>query len=309
MTRSVLAALLLGCVAFVPAGATPETVTTLKVATTPIDLGAEVLYAKDRGFFKKAGLDVDVQLMDSGAAIAAAVASGSLDIAQANLISLATAHERGLPFVVIAPAGLFSAAAPTTNLVVARTSPIKTAKDLEGKTIAINGLRNITEVGSRAWMDHNGGDASKVQFIEMPFPQMSAALNAGRIDAAVIAEPELSAAVADGARIIASPYAAISKQFLIGGWFTTSAWAKAHPDVVKRFVAATLEAGKWANGHHAESAAILEKYTKITISPTMKRTIYAERLDTGDIQPLIDAAAKYKSLKNTFPAAELIAAP
>ena len=69
------------------------------------------------------------------------------------------------------------------------------------------------------------------------------------------------------------------------------------------------QTAQWANkpANAKQSAAILEKYTKIHVSPSMKRTIYAERLNTADIQPLVDAAAKYKSIKNTFPAADLIA--
>jgi NitT/TauT family transport system substrate-binding protein len=291
-----------------PSGAGAQAPPTIRVATTPIELGAQVMYAQDQGFFKKAGVTVDLQIMDSGAAIAAAVASGALDVAQGNLVTLATAHERTLPFVVVAPAGLYSANDPTTSLVVAKSSPIKTAKDLENKTVAINGLRNITQIGASAWMDQNGADYNKVRFIEMPFPQMGAALEAGRIDAAVIAEPELSTALAGGSRVIGQPYTGIAKQFLIGGWFTTSAWAKAHPAELKRFVGAIVEAGKWANGHRAESAKILEKYTKIRVSPAMKRTTYAEHLNPADIQPLIDAAAKYKSIKSPFPASELIAA-
>lgn len=299
-----IAAIALGASLF----ALPTTVradTTLHVATTPIELGAQVLYAKDQGFFKKAGLDVEVQLISSGGAIAPAVASGSLDIAQSNLVSLATAHEKGLPFVVLAAAGLYDADASTTSLVVAKSSTIKTGKDLVGKTIAVNGLRNITEVGASAWVDREGGDASKVRFIEMPFPQMAAALESGRVDAAVIAEPELSVAIAGGARIIAQPFTAIAKQFLIGAWFSTTTWAKDHPDLVKRFVAATIEGGVWANGHRAESAKILEKYTKIHVSAEMKRTVYATRLEASDVQPLIEAAARYHAIKASFPAADL----
>ena len=305
--KRLLTALLASAALVAPLHAGAEANTTIRVATTPIELGAQVLYAQDQGFFKKAGVTVDIQLMDSGAAIAAAVASGSLDVAQSNIVSIATAHEKGLPFVLIAPAGLYNAGESTTSIAVAKNSTIKSGKDLENKTVAGNGLRNITQIGADAWMDKDGADSSKMRFIEMPFPQMGAALEAGRIDAAVIAEPELSTAVANGARIIGQPYSAINKQFLIGGWFTTSAWAKAHPDDTKRFVSAILEAGKWANGHRAESARILEKYTKIKVSPAMRRTTYAERLNVADIQPLIDAAAKYKSLKSAFPASELIA--
>lgn len=303
MKRSSAILLALAC-SLVPLDSRADT--TVRVATTPIELGAQVFYAKDQGFFKRRGLDVDIQIIPSGAAITAAVAGNSLDIAQANLVTLGTAHERGLPFVVIAPAGLYSSEASTTSLVVAKSSSIKTGKDLEGKTVAINGLRNITQIGTSAWMDRNGGDVKKVRFVEMPFPQMAAALEAGRVDAAILPEPELSAATAGNVKIIGQPYTAIANQFLIGGWFTTYSWAKANPDVMKKFVEATIEGGVWANAHPVESAKVLEKYTKITVSPTMKRTVFAKRLDATDIQPLLDASFKYGSLPAALLAADLL---
>ncbi|HEX3550692.1 MAG TPA: ABC transporter substrate-binding protein [Candidatus Elarobacter sp.] len=278
----------------------------LKVATTPIDIGAQVLWAKDEGFLKRAGIDADVTLINNGAAIAAAVASGAVDVGQANLVSLATAHERGFPFVLIAPGGFYTSGEPTTALVVAKSSPIKTAKDLTGKTIAVSGIKNITQVGASAWLDANGTDPSTVRWIELPFPQMAPALAAGRVDAAVIAEPELSEATAANARVLAPVYSAIAKDFLIGAWFARADWVKAHPDLVKRFAAAIVETSRWANAHHAESAAILERYTKQPVNPAARRVRWAERLDPADAQPLIDASAKYKVLKVAFPATEML---
>jgi NitT/TauT family transport system substrate-binding protein len=289
----------------VPASA--QTTTKLRVATTPIDIGAEVLWARDLGFFKKAGLDVDVQLINNGAAIASAVSGGAVDVAQGNLVTLATAHERGLPFVLIAPAGMYSSASPTTQMVVAKNSPLKTAKDLNGKTIGVSGLQNITQIAAVDWMTQNGGDPSTVHWIELPFPQMEAAVAAGRVQAAVIAEPFLSDALDKETRAFAPIYDAIGTRFLIGAWFTTDAWAKAHPDVVKRFADVIEETAKWANGHHAESATILSKYTKAPIKPNIKRASFAERLTASEIQPMIDATAKAKVLKSAFPANELFA--
>jgi NitT/TauT family transport system substrate-binding protein len=279
----------------------------LRVATTPIDIGAQVLWAKDEGFLKRAGVDADVTLINNGAAIAAAVASGAVDIGQANLVSLATAHERGLPFVLIAPGGFYTSSEPTTALVVARSSPVKTAKDLIGKTIAVSGIKNITQVGASAWLDQNGADPAKVNWIELPFPQMAPALAAGRVDAAVIAEPELSEATSSNARVLAPVYSAVAKEFLIGAWFARADWVKAHPDLVKRFAAAIAETSRWANAHHAESAQILQRYTKQSVGPATKRVRWAERLDAAEAQPLIDASAKYKVIKAAFPAAEMIA--
>src|SRR6202140_2802387 len=86
--RPLAFALLAFSLAPLPASPQAPALASMVVATTPIDLGSEVFYAKERGFFKKAVLDVEVSVMESGAAIAAAVASGSIDIAQANLVTI-----------------------------------------------------------------------------------------------------------------------------------------------------------------------------------------------------------------------------
>jgi NitT/TauT family transport system substrate-binding protein len=307
--RCLLAAALLGIVAVtsaLPGGA--QSTIQLKIATTPIDIGAQPFYAMDEGFFKSAGIDADTQIISNGGAITAAVVGGSIDIAQSNVVTLATAHQQGLDLVIIAPAGAYSNKAPTTALVVAKNSPIKTAKDLNGKIIAGNGLKNITQVGAFAWMAKNGGDPSTTKFIELPFPQMPAALTAGRADAAVLTEPDLSAAIADGTvRVLGNCYDGIANNFLVGAWFTTAAWAKAHPDAVKRFQAVMEKTSAWANKNQAASGAILTKYTKIAASPNMKRSLYGTKLDGPSMQPLVDASAKYGVLTKTFPAADMIA--
>ena len=280
---------------------------TLKIATTPTDIGSEVFYAQDKGFFKSNGLDAQIQVISNGAAITSAVMSGSLDIAQSNIASLAAAHEAGLDIVIVAPAGSYSSKEPTTALIVAKNSPIKTAKDLNGKIIAGNGLKNITQVGAFAWMDKNGGDPSTTKFVEMPFPDMPGALATGRIDAAVIAEPELSTALAKGdVRVLGNCYDGIAKDFMIGAWFTTGTWAKAHPDLVKRFSKAMSQTAVWANKNQAASGEMLTKYTQIAVAPGMKRTVYADKLEPALVQPLIDASAKYGITKATFPAASII---
>ncbi len=285
-----------------------QAVQTLKVATTPTDIGSQVFYAQDKGFFKANGLDAQIQVISNGAAVTSAVMSGALDVGQSNVASLASAHEHGLDIVIIAPAGKYSSKVPTTALVVAKNSPIKTAKDLNGKTLAGNGIKNITQVGAFAWMEKNGGDTSTTKFVEMPFPDMPGALAAGRIDAAVIAEPELSTALAKGdVRVLGNCYDGIAKEFMIGAWFTTGSWAKAHPDLVKRFSKAMSQTAEWANKNQTASGEILMKYTKIVITPGMKRASYAEKLDPALVQPLIDSAAKYGITKAAFPAASIIA--
>ena len=301
---------LLGSTAALPLAAQPvfaQSLIPLKVATTPTDIGAEPFYATELGFFKANGLDVDTQIISNGAAITSAVLGGAIDIAQSNVVSLALAHQRGLDVVVIAPAGVYSSKEPTSSIVVKSSSPYKTAKDLNGKVIACNGLQNISQIGPEAWLDKNGGDVASYKWTDMPFPDMLAALDTGRVDAALIAEPVLSDALAHGNRVLGNAYDGVASTFLIGAWFTTGAWAKAHPDVVKRFQKAMFTTAAWANKNRAQSAQILNKATKIVVQPGMKRTIYGEKLEPSMMQPLIDATAKYGTLKGSFPAADLVA--
>jgi NitT/TauT family transport system substrate-binding protein len=280
----------------------------IRVTGAPFDGGAEAFYAADMGFFKTAGLDAEVTALASGPATMAAVASGTLEFGASNITSLALAHERGLPLVVISGAGTYDASAPkTAALLVGKASSIRSARDLAGKTIAINALKGIGEVAARAWLEENHMPPATAGFIELPFSQMDAALAAGRIDGAIVEEPALSAALAQNSRVLGYAYDAIAKRFNVGAFFATKDFVSAHPDVVRTFAEAIAATAVWANRHHPESARILEKYSRAAIAPEMRRTVFAEHLRAAEVQPLIDASAKYGLLKAAFPAADMIA--
>ena len=279
----------------------------LNIATIAIDTGAEAFYGLEQGFFKKNGLDVTVDRISNGPAITAAVLGGSDDIGFSNLVSLAIAFKKGVPITLIAPAGLYSSKAPTSTCMVALNSPIKSAKDMNGKIFATNGLKNIGEFGPRAWIDKNGGDSSTVKFVEMPFPDMAGALSQGRIDASLMAEPTMTEAKST-TRLLSNCYDGIGSSYLIGAYFTTTAWASAHPDLVKKFQNAMRETAIWANANQGKTAVILARISKMDpdIAAKMYRSVYPERLEAGMIQPIIDVTAKYGGLPAVFPAAEMM---
>jgi NitT/TauT family transport system substrate-binding protein len=284
----------------------------IHVLAVAIDLYAGAYYAQAQGFFKQAGVDVDITTLANGNVVGGALAGGAGDIGVSNLVQIAAAVEHGVPLTVIAGAGMYSSTqAPSTALCVSKTSTLKIPKDLEGKTIAVAAVNDQTSVALRKWLTDNGGDYNQLKLIEMGYPEMIAALSAGRIDAAMLAEPFQTAARKGDARLFGKPFDAISPEFNIGVWATTRPWAQAHPDLVKKFVGAIYEAAKWANTHHAESAQILAKEAKADPDRMggMIRALQSTDLQTSHIQPPLDVAFQFHLINKKITAADLIWIP
>jgi NitT/TauT family transport system substrate-binding protein len=282
----------------------------LHIASIPLDAGAEAYYAYDMGYFRDAGIDATVDSIASGAAILAAVAGGAVDVGFSNLISIAVAYKHNVPVTLLAPGSLYTATIPTSVLMVPQNSPAKTARDLNGKTLAVNGLKTITQYAPELWIDKNGGDSTTVKFVEMTFPQIVEALGSNRIDAAIVADPFIAQAK-PAARILADAYDAIGSRYIIGCWFSTTQWAATHSALAGRFAQAIARTAQWANTHKPQSGQILAKYSKMdpAVAATMLRVDYAPRFVKSDMQPVIDLVARYGGLAGSFPADELIYKP
>jgi NitT/TauT family transport system substrate-binding protein len=284
----------------------------LRLAANANDTFAAAYYAQDNGFFTRAGLNVDVQTISNGAAITAAVVGGTIDIGVAVPVTLAAAYLRGLPVVMIAAGALNVASVPNTRLCVSDPSPLKTAKDFEGRTIAINALGVGLELAPFVWLTVNGADKSKVKLVEIPFTEMGLALERHTVDAAVFTEPAFTVAAKQyHIKMFANVNTAIAPTYVSSCWFSTREFAQQHPEHIRRFVRAIYDAQKWANGHQDASAEILAKYSKMdpSLAHSMTRAHYAEALRAVDIQPFLDVAAKYGGLPAPVSAASLIYQP
>lgn len=271
--------------------------------------GLSPFYAEEFGFFKKAGLDAEVRMQGKGggAAILAAVVGGAADIGETNPISLALAYKRGAPIVAFAPTAIYRTKACTAYLLVAQNSPIKSALDLNGKTIAVIGVKDTTQLATQMWIDKHGGDSATVKFVEMPFSDMAPSLVQNRVDAAFCTEPTLTDALRS-TRILADAFSSIAPEFYLGTFITSRTYAQANPDTLRRVADALRETALWANSHRRETADTLVKLTKIDPATLekMRRATFGERLTPQGLQPCIDLAARYGLLTASFPARELI---
>jgi len=240
-----------------------------------------------------------------------AILSESLDVGCSTVGTIAAAVEHGLPLTIFAAGGLYSSDAPTTVIVVEASSAIHSAKDLNGKTIGVNGLKDLIYVATQEWIARNGGDLNAIKFVEIPFPEQGPALQRGTVDAIAGAEPAVSIAkLKFGARALAFPYDIVNdkKPFLISAWFATTDWLKANGDLARRYTAALAATSRWANANHARSGAILAERINLPadVLAVMARTVFATSLDAASVQPSLDISYRAKLLNKPMRASNLI---
>jgi NitT/TauT family transport system substrate-binding protein len=285
----------------------------LRIGTPGGDSQAESWYAEDQGFFQKYGLDADVNAMrGSGSGVTAGVVGGSVDIGEADLIAIAAARQHGIPLVLIAPSGMYNEGAPTTELIVAKGTPIHDGHALEGQTVAVLSLEGPAKVATMAWVDKHNGHSDLVHYVEMPPAQMGEAVAHGTIVAATPTEPSLSVALGV-TEVLAPVYSAIAPRFQISAWFATADFVKKNPLTVRAFQHAIHDTALWANvaANHPRTAEILSKYTKVPVDRilAMNRSQYGVTYDPKMGQLLLDAAYKYHSIAAPQAAASLTQAP
>ena len=280
---------------------------TVTVGTLPSS--AEIWYAIENGFFAKHKLDVQYQMQNNGAAGAAAMIGGSIDISESDTVTIIKAHDKGLPFTSLAP-GLLDAVKSPTVAVVVKDPALRLGKDFNGKTFSTNSLQNLGTLLADAWIDNNGGDSSTVKWLELPFPALSPALQRGTIDAYIAPDPFVSNGIKDGGHAVVMDSKPLAPVVLQGALIATRDWVASHRDAARAFTAAILEANDWANKNKDAAATILSKYSKIPVAVIQGgqfRGEYALKLDPATIQPLIDGSLKYGIISKGFRASEIIA--
>lgn len=251
--------------------------TAVKVGVIPIVDVAPIYLGVQEGFFEDQGLDVTLELAQGGAAIVPAVVSGDYQFGFSNVTSLLVASSQGLPLKAVA-AGNFTTGTPGEDfgaVVVPEGSKIKDAADLAGKTVAVNTLNNIGDTTVRKVVGDAGGEADDVEFVEMGFPDMPAALASEQVDAAWVVEPHLTTALEQGAEVVASNFAETDPDLMIAAYFTSDQQIAQDPETVEAFTAAMEESLTYAEEHPDETRAVLDTYTEI--DPAVKEAMVMPR--------------------------------
>ncbi|ROO58774.1 NitT/TauT family transport system substrate-binding protein [Micromonospora sp. Llam0] len=246
------------------AGGTDD-VTDVTVGIIPIVDVAPIYLGEEKGFFAKRGINLTMESGQGGAAIVPGVVSEQFQFGFSNVTSLLSAQTADVPVQIVAN-GVASTGNPEADfggVVVREDSPIQTPADLAGKKVAVNTLKNIGDTSVRESVRKAGGNPDDIEFVEMAFPQMPAAVANGDVDAAWMVEPSLAIAKDAGGRVVAWNFVDTAPNLTVAVYFTSTKLAQENPELVENFQEAMAESLSYANAHPDEVRTVLRSYTDI----------------------------------------------
>jgi NitT/TauT family transport system substrate-binding protein len=275
---------------------------TVRAAVIPIANFTPLVVARDKGYFKDENLNVTWTTVAQGAVAVEAVFGGSAEVGGSAIFEPIVARGNGLDIVFIAGNARIRSAPPDNSGLLVRTGDsIQGAKDLAGKKVSAGLINSVNYAHIREWMQRNGADPASVQFLEIPFPQMSDALFQNRLDAVWAVEPFLTFMLKSGnARVLAYPFQETVPHMDISAFLAKESWVKANPDVARRFKRAIDRAtSDLANASKQERDEFVVKYTgaKPEVIAAVNLPEYTTEFNVPSLKANLDIAVRQKLAK------------
>lgn len=245
---------------------------TIKVGYLPVTGYAPFYLGVEKGYFEEQGLEVELERFVSGSKMIAPLSTGQLDVGAGEPgTAMFNAAHQGLEMKAIC--GL-AAQAPGHGGVpfLVRTELYESGEvvepaDLNGKKIAVNVLRGMSEYTVSKAMEQGGLTIDDAELITISFPDMPPAFSNSAIDAAPIPYPLAAKSINDGSAIV------FLKGDEIGGtiqngvmYFGKRLLEPSNKEVAVRFMMVYLRGLRelmdenWSN---EENLAIISKYTNL----------------------------------------------
>ena len=267
------------------------------VGVIPIADVAPAWLGADKGFFREEDMDVSFVPAAGGAEVIPQVIGGDVQFAFGNPVSLAFAQQRGLGlrYVTEGVQGGSSEQDSTNGLLVHKDSAIRSVNDLAGKTFAVNVLNSLGEVTINTALEKEGVDTSNLKFIEVPFPDMLAALERRQFDVAWLPEPFVSQGIAQGHRKLLDPMVATYPRLTLSGYFGSTEFIEQNGDLVERFQRAMNRSLDYAAAHEEEARHAIAENTEIPAPVVAKMPLphWTSDLNADSVRFLIEQAEKY----------------
>lgn len=258
--------------------------TPLRISYVRSPFNLQLMVMKENGILQKhltpLGLQAQWPEITSGAKQAQALASGDLDIGGVmNTASVLMANGEGNPVRIVAgvsrPTDVFA--------VVAGKNGVRKVADLKGKTIA-GPKGTVLHQLLVAALAREGITMQQVNFVQMDIPQAFAAVQSGKVDAALLAANFVLNAQKDGAHILARATGLVTPILVMTA---SGKFLQTHPDRVKAVVAAHDEAWQWIQANKEDAIALGAKLQNVSVEEARQLynwSHFTQRLNNSDFR-------------------------
>jgi NitT/TauT family transport system substrate-binding protein len=284
-------------------GSAPE-LTNITVPALEIPDAITLTIAKDDGFFKAQGLNVTIDPVAASDNLVPSLLAHTYGITSENYVGMFQEEQQNPQLGLKVIADDLQASPSTFDLVVPKGSPITTASQLSGKTIAFPGVG--TSIGTLS-VDvllsayHLGPNSIKI--IPVPFPEMPAAMAKHEFDAAFVTEPFITIMEAAGAHPLADVMTGPMLNFPISCWAATGWFASKYPKTVAAFTRAIDQAQQVAANNQPLVRKLLPGYIKglqPQIANVMALGTFNTTVSLTRMERVADIMEQYGELPKSF---------
>lgn len=275
-----------------PAQAASEELQTVSIGYFPLVHTSTIVNADEAGYLEESGIDAELVQTQGGAAAIPALASGNVDVTYANYTSALLAAQQGLPIVLIAGNDV---GADDHGIYVGPDSGIEDITDLKGKSFAVNNLQNIGTVALYSQLEEAGLSTDDVEVLEMPYPDMAAAVQNGNVDAIWQVEPFQAVSEQAGLVKIGNLFAGPAADMPVAGWITTRDYAEANPEVIAGLRDSLGRSIEDLDGNREAFAALVPEFTTVTaeVVQEIDLPVFAAEVDVAKVQEGADLMLEY----------------
>lgn len=221
---------------------------------------APLFTALEKGFYKEEGLNVKIVPTNGTAAAIQMVESGVAQLGFIDVPSLVIARANGSTVKVVS---VIYQKAPFTVFSLNPGANVKSLKDLEGLKVGTGSGSFVSKI-AKAMMRKNGLDPNKLETINVE-PSARVAMLASRkipsVDFYIMSKPGIERAVKDG-KVQSLLLADFGLDLYSNGIGAKESYLKEHPEIVKKFVRATLRGYQYAFKNKKEAAVLQRKTAK-----------------------------------------------
>ena len=272
------------------------------VGVRDAQVSSQQIIAEKLGFFKENGLAVTNILIQSGPEIGPMIAGGSAPLSIELTFTAIITKASGTNLKIVAP---LAQVAGTQAVVGSKNLKLKSAKDLEGKTIGIPAGAAVM-IAIEGMGKELGVDISKIDFVNLAPADAILAMEKGDVDGVAFWEPYVTmAATATDNFLFSGNKSNLPEKQGATNWMSahttiqaTDEYLAANPNTIKAVLKSLAQATDFINNNRAEAIKILAPELGIDekqLAEIMSRNTYSMQVDQSYWDGLTSVASFFKA--------------